>query len=367
MVRNIVAAIAMAALALLGGAGQALAETQLTIVSWGGAYSHSQLKAYHEPYLAANPGVSIINDESSKSAVAKMRAMEEAGNVTWDLVDVTAADAIRLCDEGLATPIDHDDVLAPAPGGAAATEDFGDLIISDCFIPQVVYSTAVGYRTDRVTTPPESICALFDLEKYPGKRGLEKRPLNNLEWALMCDGVAKDDIYQMLETNEGVRRAFRKLDTIRDRIIWWSDAAVAVELLATGEVVMASSYNGRLFSLIQEKKAPVAMLWDAQVFDLDGWIVPAGLSPQKLSAVLAYLRFATDTQRLADQAKYISYGPARASSIPLVSKHAELGIEMAPHMPNNPINSKNSFLTNYEWWADNRDDLDVRFQAWLSQ
>jgi putative spermidine/putrescine transport system substrate-binding protein len=28
--------------------------------------------------------------------------MNEAGNITWDLVDVVAADAIRLCDEGLA-------------------------------------------------------------------------------------------------------------------------------------------------------------------------------------------------------------------------------------------------------------------------
>jgi putative spermidine/putrescine transport system substrate-binding protein len=37
---------------------------------------------------------------------------------------------------------------------------------------------------------------------------------------------------------------------------------------------MGSTYNGRLFSLIEEQDQPVAMLWDAQVFDLDGWIIP---------------------------------------------------------------------------------------------
>ena len=74
---------------------------EMTIVSWGGAYSKSQLKAYHEPY-SANTGVTIINDDSSAEAVAKLRAMNEAGNVTWDVVDVVAADAMRLCDEGLA-------------------------------------------------------------------------------------------------------------------------------------------------------------------------------------------------------------------------------------------------------------------------
>ena len=70
-------------------AGGALAE-DMTIVSWGGAYSSSQQNAYHDPYMAANPDVNIINDESSAEAVAKLRAMNEAGNVTWDVVDVVA-------------------------------------------------------------------------------------------------------------------------------------------------------------------------------------------------------------------------------------------------------------------------------------
>ena len=113
--------------------------------------------------------------------------------------------------------------------------------------------------------------------------------------------------------------------------MWWSKGAQTPQLLADGEVVMGSTYNGRLFSLIEEKKAPVAMLWDWQVFDLDGWIVPKGT--KNVDEVLKYLRFATDTQRLADQAKYISYGPARKSSAPLVGKHATLGIDMKPHMP----------------------------------
>jgi putative spermidine/putrescine transport system substrate-binding protein len=137
--------------------------------------------------------------------------------------------------------------------------------------------------------------------------------------------------------------------------------------LADGEVIMGSTYNGRLFSLIEEQDQPVAMLWDAQVFDLDGWIIPAGLTPEREARALDYVRFATDTQRLADQSKYIAYGPARASSAPLVSQHATLGIDMAPHMPTDPANATNTFLYNYTWWADYRDDLDAKFQAWLSQ
>ncbi|MGA1173881.1 MAG: ABC transporter substrate-binding protein, partial [Ilumatobacteraceae bacterium] len=85
----------LATTALTVAAGAATAQ-DMTVVSWGGAYSKSQLKAYHEPY-SAKTGINIINDDSSAEAVAKLRAMNEAGNITWDLVDVEAADAIRLC------------------------------------------------------------------------------------------------------------------------------------------------------------------------------------------------------------------------------------------------------------------------------
>lgn len=354
------------ALAATAVAGSAAAE-EMTIVSWGGAYQKSQQRAYHDPY-SANTGVTILNDDSSAEAVAKLRAMNEAGNVTWDVVDVGASDATRLCDEGLAMEIDADAQLAAAPDGTSATEDFGDLIVNDCFIPQIVYSTTVGYRTDLVgDTPPTEICALFDLDAYPGKRSLEKRPIGNMEWALYCDGVAKEDLYDVLATEEGQDRALAKLDTIKDNVVWWTAAADTPQLLADGEIVMGSTFNGRLFAVIEEQKQPVAMLWDMQVFDLDGWIIPTGLSEERTQRALDYVMFATDTQRLADQAKYISYGPARKSSAPLVGQHADLGIEMAPHMPTNPENATNTLLFNYEFWADYRDDIDTKFQAWLAQ
>ena len=341
----------------------------LTVVSWGGAYSKSQINAYHDPYMELNPDVNIIHDESSYEAVAKLRAMREAGNLTWDLVDAVPADAIRLCDEGLAMEIDVDEMLAPAPDGTPASEDFGASLVSECFIPQIVYSTTLGFRTDVGTwngNEPDDVCDVFDLETFPGKRALEKRPINNLEWALLCDGVAKEDIYDVLETEEGQNRALAKLDTIKDETLWWSAGADTPQWLADGEVVFGSTYNGRFFSLIEEAGQPVKILWDAQVFEYDGWIIPTGLPEDRLAVVMDLVRFATDIQRLADQAKYISYGPARTSSNALVGEHATLGIDMAPHMPGHPDNAHNVFFFNYDWWADYRDDLDAKFQAWLA-
>lgn len=358
---------ASSALVISAGAASAI---DLTVVSWGGAYQNSQLKAYVEPYVAEHPDVNVIWDESSAEAVAKLRAMTEANNVTWDLVDVTIADAMRLCDEGLAMEVDHDEMLAPGADGAAASEDFGDLILSECFIPQIVYSITFGYRNDVAEwngETPTSVCDVFDTTKFPGKRSLYKGPIYNMEWALACDGVANEDIYDVLGTDEGVDRAFKKLDTIKDQVVWWTAGAETPQLLADGEVVIGSTYNGRLFSVIAEQNQPVSMLWDAQIYDVDGWIIPAGLPEERLQAVKDFLYFATDTQRLADQTKFISYGPARKSSASLVGKHEELGIEMAPHMPTDPANATNVIMMDFPWWADHRDDLDAKFQAWLAQ
>jgi putative spermidine/putrescine transport system substrate-binding protein len=366
MSNKFLAGVAAAAVAAPLSAGA----VDLTIVSWGGAYSASQQAAYHDPYMAANPGVRIINDESSNEAVAKLRAMSEAGNLTWDIVDVEGPDSQRLCDEGLAMEIDFDAWLAPAPDGSPASADFGDALINDCFIPQIVFSTTFGYRTDVAAwngQTPDDLCDVFDLAAFPGKRSLEKRPKKNLEWALLCDGVAKADLYDVLSTPEGVARALAKLDTIKSEVIWWSVGAETPQRLADGEAVIGSTYNGRLFALIAEQNQPVAMLWDWQVFDYDGWIIPEGLSEEKLAEVKKYIFFATDTQRLADQAKYISYGPARASSQPLVSTHATLGIDMKPHMPTNPENQKNYLVNNIEWWADNEDEMNTIFTAWLAR
>lgn len=357
--------LATAVAAGVAYSGVALAETTMVVVSWGGAYTNSQQKAYHEPYMAANPGIKIVNDDSASEGAAKLRAQVQAGNVTWDLLDAVASDAISLCDEGLVEEIDFDTQLAAAPDGTPASKDFGDLIVSPCFIPQIVYSTTFGFRTDKFSTAPTTINDVFDLEKFPGKRALEKKPIGNLEWALLADGVPVEEIYDALDTPEGVERAFKKLDTIKDSVIWWTKGAQPPQLLADGEVTMASAYNGRLFNAIEVEKQPIGMMWDWQVFDLDGWVVPKG-SPNK-DEVMKYLMYATDTQRLADQARFISYGPARLSSAPMVGKHADLDIDMKPHMPTAPDNAKHTLLFNYEWWADNNDDMTARFQAWLTK
>ena len=351
-----------AAVGLMAVPSAGFAES-LTIVSWGGAYEESQRRAYYEPYTEMT-GTEIIQESRSAEGLAGVRAQVEAGNVQWDLVDMLEPDSMRGCDDGVLEVIDHDEILKPAPDGTPPSEDFV-LPLRDCYIPQILYSTALAYNSRSFDgDAPSSVADVWDTDTYSGRRSLRRVPAANLEWALYADGVARDEVYDVLQTRDGPERAFAKLDEIKDDVLWWTEGAQPPQLLADREVAIASGYNGRLFNAQVVEDQPIEMIWDGQLLESDGWVVPQG---KLTSEVRRFLRFATDTQRLADQAKYISYGPARASSAEMVGDHADLGIDMAPHMPTNPDHVEVGIFQDAEFWADMGDTLEERFSSWLAR
>ena len=334
-----------------------LAEDALTIVSWGGAYTKSQVEAYQKPFTAKT-GIKI-NSEDYNGGLAQVKAQVETGNVTWNAIDVELSDAIRGCEEGLLEEIDLS-ILPPAPDGTPAEEDFIPGSLHDCAVATIVWSNVVAYDNAKFPdAKPQTMADFFDLEKFPGKRGLRKNPKPNLEFALIADGVPINEVYEVLRTDEGKDRAFAKLDAIKDQVVWWEAGAQPPQLLADGEVSMTSAYNGRLFNAIVEEGKDFVIIWDGQVWDLDLWVIPKGAP--NVDKTLEFIKFSTDTQRLADQSKYISYGPTRKSSFPLVSE------KMQPHMPTAPDNFKNALQNDFEFWADNQDELNERFATWLAK
>ena len=337
------------------------AASDLTVMSWGGAYGKSQVEAYNKPF-AEMKGLDVVMVDADNPATP-IKAQVEAGNVTVDVADVELSDAVRLCDEGLLEEIDPA-ILPAAPDGTPATEDFIEGAINDCAIANIVWSTVYAYNTENVEGVPTTMADFFDLEKFPGKRGLRKGAKANLEMALIADGVPAAEVYDVLETDEGVDRAFAKLDTIKDSVVWWEAGAQPPQLLADGEVVMSTAYNGRIFNAAVGEGQPFEIVWDGQVLDFDLFVIPKGAPNKDLA--LEYIAFATDTQRLADQAKWISYGPARKSSGALVGLYQDGKTEMAPHMPTAEANLANALVNNFEFWADRDVELNERFNAWLA-
>lgn len=346
---------------VLTSAAFAVQAQEVTVMSWGGAYTKSQVEAYHKPFTAQT-GIKIVSVDAGNPATP-IKAQVEAGNVSIDVADVEFSDAVRLCDEGLLEEIDVS-MLPAAPDGTAAIDDFIDGALQDCAVANIVWSTVVAYNTANVSMTPVSIGDFFDTAKIPGKRGLRKSAKATLEMALMADGVLADDVYDILDTDEGVDRAFAKLDSIKADIVWWEAGAQPPQLLADGEVVMSTAYNGRIFNAAIAENQPLEIVWDGQILDFDLFVVPKG-APNK-EAAMQFIAYATDTQRLADQASWISYGPARKSSGALVGMYSDGKTPMGPHMPTAAANLGNALVNNFEFWVDKDAELNERFNAWLA-
>jgi len=348
-------AVAGAAIGM-GSAAPVLADS-LTVVSWGGAYTRSQVKAYHEPWFEKT-GIKI-NSEDYNGGLAQVKAQVESGNVTWDLVDVELSDAVRGCDEGLFVEIDST-ILPAAPDGMSAADDFLPGTVTDCAIGQIVWSTVYAYDSSKFKgAKPKTMADFFNAKKFPGKRGMRKNPKANLEFALIADGVPANKVYEVLSTDAGKDRAFAKIDSIKDSIVWWEAGAQPPQLLADGEVALTTAYNGRLFNAIVNEKKPFVIVWDGQVWDLDMWAIPKGT--RNLKTALEFVAYSTDTVRNWDQSNYISYGPVRKSA------QALLDPKMVPHMPTAKANFKNALQNDYQFWADNQDELNDRFNTWLAR
>jgi putative spermidine/putrescine transport system substrate-binding protein len=333
----------------------------ITVVSWGGAYTKSQVEAYHKPWMAKTGNK--IKSEDYSGGIAEIKAQVEAGNVTWDLVDVELSDAIRACDDGLLEVIDASTLPAGADGTPAA-DDFIKGTLHECAVANIVWSTIFAYDTTKIKDGPKTMADFFDLKKFPGKRGMRKGAKPNLEFALIADGVAAKDVYSVLKTPEGVDRAFAKLSTIKSSVVWWEAGAQPPQLLADGEVTMTTAYNGRIFNAVAGEGKPFAIVWDGQIWDLDLWVIPKGAKNKDLA--MEFLKFSTATEQLAKQASYISYGPARKSSGSLVGKYHNKDIDMGPQMPTAPANLANAVQNDFNFWADNADQLNERFNAWLA-
>ncbi|NKB26758.1 MAG: extracellular solute-binding protein [Rhodobacteraceae bacterium] len=337
---------------------------EITVIGWGGAYTNSQVEAYHKPFNAAT-GITV-NSADADNPANPIKAQVEAGNVTIDVASVEIADAVRLCDEGLVEEIDAS-ILPDGDDGTPAVDDFIAGTLTDCMIPTDVFATAIAYDTTKFPDGgPQSIADFFDLEKFPGKRGLKKGAKATLEMALMADGVPAGDVYAMLETDEGVDRAFAKLDAVKDVAVWWEAGSQPGQLLADGEVEMTMAWNGRIFAAAMAEDQPFAMMWDGQVFEWEGWVIPKGAP--NLEGALEFIKFSTSTKPLAAAAEWISYGPPRKSSAPLVGIFKGDGeTEMASHLPTSPENQLNALASSLEFWADRDAELNERFNSWLAQ
>lgn len=335
----------------------------LTITTWGGAYEASQREAYFEPF-EREAGVEI-RLKAYNGGVDPLRRQGEAGGVEWDVLDMTEPDALAACAEGLLAPFDPKS-LRPAPDGTPADKDFLDGAFLDCGVVHLVYATVLAYD-DRAFPgeKPQRVADFFDLERFPGKRALRRQPIALLEWALLSYGVPISQLYDLLSTERGMTLAFRKLDQIRDHIVWWESGSEPPALLKSGEVVMASGFNGRFFNARVNDKVPITVIWDGQFLDTSVWAIAKNTKRRELAET--FIRFATRAENMAALAALIPYGPMRRSALGRIGLHARSNVPMRHHMPTAPNNLRRAIRADSLWYARTEALRQRWFEDWLAR
>ncbi|HLA16851.1 MAG TPA: ABC transporter substrate-binding protein [Candidatus Limnocylindrales bacterium] len=312
----------------------------LAFTSYGGAYQEAQRKGWLEPYSQLT-GVKFVEDEGTD--YAKIKAMVDSGQVTWDVVDV-GNDFGLDAHADLLEPLDY--TLIPQAEilpGFATTYRVGD----------ITYGVVLAYNTDKTGgQAPAGWADYFDLTKFPGKRGTWDYSEGGIfETALLADGVPPGDLYPL-----DLDRAIKKLDTIKSEIVFWPGGAASQEQIGSGEVAMSLMWNGRAWSAKNVDNKPVEIQWNQQIVTADYLVIPKG-SPNK-DAAMNFIAWTTCANNNAAPSNYIPYGPTNVNAVANPDKVADLSVTNA---------DENSAYFDDSWLVDNYAMVDEAYQNWKTK
>lgn len=329
-------------------AGAATAR-DLTVVSWGGNYQDAQRQIYFQPF-SKKIGKPLL-DESWDGGIGVIAAKVKAGRPNWDVVQVEAEELALGCADGMYEKLDWSKF-----GGK---DKFLPAAVNDCGVGAIVWSTALSYDANRLKTAPASWADFWDTQKFPGKRGLRRGPKYALEFALMADGVAPNEVYAALRTPKGVDRAFAKLDQLKPNIVWWESGAQPLQLLASGEVVMTAAYNGRISGINKSEGKNFKVVWPGSIYAVDSWVVLK--DAENKAEGLDYIAFASAPENQVKLPQFIAYG------LPNKAAAAEVPANLSADLPTAQGNLANAIPLDADFWVDNIEELNKRFNAWLAK
>jgi putative spermidine/putrescine transport system substrate-binding protein len=310
---------------------------QLTVATYGGPYQAAQTASFFDRFVKANPGSSIAQDPSVGDA--KVKSMVEIGDVTWDIVVLSPYLGFDT-DGAWFEPIDY------------------AVVTKDKFLPGLAHKYRVGadfegsvlvYNKEQFKTPVKGLAALFDTQKYPGKRALRKFVASGIiEAALIADGVNPKQLYPL-----DLPRAFKKLDAIKDQIVWWDGGAEAVQLMTSGETPLGLLWLSA--AVTSMKSAPVDTEWTNWIPDNAWWAVPKG--SKNAEAAMKAIEFFTQPENQATFSSYLPYAPTTTEGTKIASANFKGNLPSEHFDTMVPID--------FNWWNQKMEENDREFQSWL--
>lgn len=316
---------------------------RIVVNTSGGAMTNLFRRTYHAEFEKRH-GIRVV--DTSPVDFGKLRAMVDSGNVEWTVTELGGQDYVRAQQMNLLEPLDFSIIdLSRYPASVRnATHTF----------PSSVYSTVLAYRVDVFPDGkhPKGWAEFWDVKRFPGPRSLRNHPVDNLEFALMADGVPRDKVYPI-----DIDRALAKLDEIHPHVtVWWTTGAQPAQLLVDREVVLASGWNGRFYD-VARRGAPVAVEWQEGCVKQNAFGIPRGAR----NAVWGnhYLQVMTDPKLQAVYATELAYPGLHPDTPTLVEE------SVRPHLPTTGSNLEKQLWLGVEWWTENGQRAQEAWNRWM--
>lgn len=338
-----VAAIAIAA-------ASPLAAQTLTITTAGGDYGTAMKQAMWAP-AAAQLGFTVT-EETQSDSFAALKMQVTAGAVTTDVIHLGSPEGAQAATQGLLEPLDYAIIDQKAlPAGAESNY---------CY-PFSSYGTVMAWNTKTFgAKAPKTWAEFWDVKAFPGTRALRANAQDLIEIALLSQGVAPADVYTVLGTPEGLKRAIARLEELKPHVaVWWTSGAQSAQLLKDGEADLVVTWNGRAQSVKADGGA-VDYSFKGSVIGTDCLAVPKGSAHK--DAAMKLIAAMTKPELEAKLTDSIAYGPVN-------QKAYEGGLIPADRLKllaTAPGNVETSVFSKADWWVKNGDAAQAAFDEMMN-
>lgn len=304
-----------------------------------GTYLDALTAAFFDPFAAAT-GATVRHQSFGRDGIEALIDQVTNNETVWDVVLIPTGDVLPLAQQRHLEPIDYA-VVDPSSLYEETAMQHG--------VGAMYYST-VMVTASAVEGEPRSWADFWDLGQFAGTRALRRHPIGTLEFALLADGVPRDELYPI-----DVPRAFASLDRIRDATIFYEDSKQPVELVRTGQVGMASAWNIR--STLPDVTSLVALHWQDGMISADSWVIPRGAENRDVA--MSFINFATRAIPSANFSLLQPFGPANRDALAMIRD------DVVAALPTAATHMRVQFFENWSYWADNQERLEAQFEDWL--
>lgn len=321
---------------------------KLVVNNWGGPTVERMHNAWYGDFSKAT-GIDV--SFTSIPDVAKLKIMDQVGNVEWDVVDFEGAQMLQATRDDLLEPIDYDLMFKLVP-----KDQLDSAQMTKYGIGSIAFATIMAWNTESVGKKgPTNWAEFFDTKTFPGRRALYARPKPTLEIMLMADGVAPKDVYPI-----DIDRAFKALDKFGPKVDLWVEKTSQWDVLIQNkEVDLMGSSLARTMAQI-EKGEPISIGFNQSILEQSYWTIPKNAPNVKDAQKLVAWMMRAEGERAA--LKLLPY-------YSMANKAALDGIprETLAKLPGTPENSANSLTIDAKWWLDHDAEVQTRWLDWLSR